>query len=77
MDITVDMIAHRLIELVSMDEDVRDCGDEDVFATWIEEGIPDEAIEQVNMGVLLSLVMDEEEFQNLQDLHASLMDEVK
>ena len=71
------VLAERIVNLVEMDEAMRDYGDEELMERWYIEGVPDGATDEVSIGILLSIAEDEESYQNVCDVFDILSDEVE
>lgn len=71
------VLAERIINLLEMDEIIRDYGDEELMERWYVEGVPDGATDEDSIGILLSIAEDEEGYQNICDVFDILSDEVE
>ena len=77
-DLTELEIAARITNLIKMDEEIRELGDEDLAMVWLIEGVPDEAaIEPNDYAILrfLATYRDEEgdSYEETEKLNAELM----
>jgi hypothetical protein len=77
-DLTELEVAARITNLIKMDEEIRELGDEDLMMVWLVKGVPDEAgIEPIDYDILrfMATYRDEEgdTYDETVKLHAELM----
>ena len=77
-DLTELEIAARIINLIKMDEEIRELDDESLIMVWLAQGVPDEAaIEPIDYDILrfMATYRDEEgdSYEETVELHAELM----
>ena len=77
-DLTELEIAARITNLIQMDEEIRELGDEDLAMVWLAEGVPDEAaIEPIDYDSLRFMATYRDErgdvYNETVKLHAELM----
>lgn len=63
----------RVNELIDMDDDIRGLNDEELVSHWLQDGIPDEAINQGDLDMLISIGSDIDAFDEMRDLYDDLM----
>ena len=68
----------RITDLIKMDREIRELGDEELIMAWLAEGVPDEAaIEPIDYDVLrfMATYRDEQgdSYDETVKLHAELM----
>ena len=63
----------RVNELIDMDDDIRDLNDEELFSHWLQDGIPDETVNQGNLDMLISIGCDVDAFDEIRELYNDLM----
>ena len=71
------VLAERVINLIEMDETIRDYSDEELMERWYVEGVPDGATDEVSIGILLSIAEDEKGYQNICDVFDILSNEAE
>ena len=77
-DLTELEIAARITNLIKMDEEIRELGDEDLVMVWLVEGVPDEAgVEPIDYDVLRFMATYRDEggdiYEETVELYAELM----
>ena len=63
----------RVNELIDMDDDIRNLNDEDLVMQWLQDGIPDEAVDQGDLDMLMSIGSDVDAFDEMRELYDDLM----
>lgn len=65
----------RVSELIDMDDDIRELNDEDLIMQWLQDGIPDEAVNQGDLDTLISIGSDIDAYDEMTELYDDLMSE--
>lgn len=65
---------NKMFAIITMDADIRlHTNDEELIMWWLEEGVPDEAVEQGDWNIIEFMAEDEETYKELQILYAKIL----
>ena len=68
----MDILLMYMMDLVAMDAEIRDLGDEDILEVWLTHGLPDGAADVDQIGVLKSIAEDVEEYNRIRRVYEEL-----
>lgn len=67
-------ILDRMFSLITMDTDIRqNTDDEDYIYLWLEQGVPDEAVENGEWNTIQDMVEDEQEYLSFVELYQYIL----
>lgn len=69
----MDILLMYMMDLVAMDAEIRDLGDEDILEAWLTHGLPDGAADVAQIGVLQSIAEDVEEYNRIRRVFEELV----
>jgi hypothetical protein len=65
---------NKMFAIITMDADIRlHTNDEELIGWWLEQGVPDEAVENGEWDTIESMVEDEQDYQNLKGLYQAIL----
>lgn len=73
MAINMSVLLEQMADLVAMDAEIRDLGDEDILEIWLTHGLPDGATDVAQIGVLQSIAEDVEEYNRILRVYEKLV----
>lgn len=69
----MNVLLTHMMDLVAMDAEIRDLGDEDILEIWLTHGLPDGATDVAQIGVLQSIAEDVEEYSRILRVYEKLV----